>query len=437
MDTAAAILDAAQVYLHDDGTIWSRAELLDYLNDGYKRLLTETTAIRALLCLDVPPRYPFVITHPWERQQHSGRDRQWTWATMTEGGYECTHRWEIEHLAGGIPADGEAACTQAWERLYSLTVDRADRYSCPDGHLRTYRLAFDGKRVYPTSPAELDDHSGVWETQAGTPTWYHGDLGDVKQFGLYESVTEDAQSIEAAGEGLGVPRTWNGDRTYAFAGSFGEGYAFTATGDHPNSGLLPGPGYKLTKDTTGTSDYQAMYVWEKEQLEGTTLTAESDYIFSYPWESGYAGLPERTLSGLGIVRSAEGERQYLLESKDSPGYEPLGTIRYWSSSEGNLLMDYAVSAPVLTEADSPDLLPSQFSKSLRFYTLSKAFGREGEGHNSVLSEHFSQRFILGLNFLRQLGRFAMIGRTYQAEKMQPTRLRQPGLRLPSAYPVIR
>ena len=436
MATAASILDDAQVYLHDDGTIWSRAELLDYLNDGYKRLLTETSAIRTIRCLDVPPRYTYVISHPWERQQILGQSHQWTWPTLTEAQYACAYRWEIEQLAGATPSNGEAACTQAWERLYSLTVDRADRYAYPSDHLKTFRMAFDSQRLSATSTQELDEYSRTWETDDGLPGWHHGDLGGIKEFAVYLSVSADGQSIETGEPALGLTRTYTGTRTYAFEGPFEQGYAFTVMGDNPNSGLLPGPGYKITDDTTVAADYQAMYSWEKNHLEGTTLTAEAAYIFAYPWENEFAGLAGRSVVGVGMFRSATGARQYLCESADVPGGSLLGTVRSWASADDNLFLDYSVLPETVAEADSPSLLPGQFSKYLRFYVLSRAFGREGEGYHPTLSEHFSQRFGLGMAFLRQIARFAMKARTYQSQGITASFQRPPRVRLPATYPRV-
>jgi hypothetical protein len=93
-----------------------------------------------------------------------------------------------------------------------------------------------------------------------------------------------------------------GNPVYAFDGALTEGFAFTATGDHPNSGFLAGPGYKITRDTVVAGHYQAAYIWEKRQLEGATLTPEKLYVFTHPWEYAYTGLTQRTLYGLGTVR---------------------------------------------------------------------------------------------------------------------------------------
>jgi len=59
-------LDKVQSRLHDDGTLWPRAELLRYYNDGYRQLLARSKCTRRLHSMDVPGRVAYAGVYEWE-----------------------------------------------------------------------------------------------------------------------------------------------------------------------------------------------------------------------------------------------------------------------------------------------------------------------------------------------------------------------------------
>jgi hypothetical protein len=219
MDLVSTILTKAQRYLHDDGTIWPRTELLDYFNNGFMRLLAETDAIRKIAVYDIPARRNRALAYPWERQYGGDFYQEFTMAFTHSrvGELHSTYAWECEFEAGNTtPASGTTACTQPWERIAAGTVAQNDRYIYPDNILSTFRLVFNGIRIQPTSTRELDNHMANWATLAGKPMWYSAGLGRQREFEAWPEVSTYTQS--AALQGRGAVRTITGSKTYTFPG---------------------------------------------------------------------------------------------------------------------------------------------------------------------------------------------------------------------------
>lgn len=436
MATAASILDDAQAYLHDPSSIiWTRAELLDYLNHGYNRLLVQTKAARHLIGLDVPPRPQWAISHPWERQYVTGSVHEWLWADNGSGS-RSSYEWEAEQELAFTPTASESTYTQPWERMHSTDNFREEpeRYPYPDNHLRTYRISFDGQRVPALSIQELDSYSPRWEMEDGTPIWYHHGMRRKKEFSLYPMASAYVQGIAIQEFGKGTLGTLSGTRSYTVTQEqVGEGFAFTSTAD-AGSTALTGPGRKVTSDTTVAADYQVIFGWEKLHVEGNTIVAGTGYAVMYGWEAVFVDQAYTTLAGLGVPETMSGGRQYLASAQTNPGASPLGTIGDWKSSEDALLLDYALDAPTLVEADTPALLPASFGKYLKYYVLGRAFEREGEGRNPALATHFMQRFTLGSKLFRRLTDFAHMMQTHQMAAATLSPGRRPKPRLPAEYP---
>ena len=436
MVLAAEILDTAQEYLHDDGTLWTRAELLDYLNDACRRALTETKAIRALTIVPVPPRLSASLSYAWERQYTEVPCSVWTWEARVGGDLATAYAWEVEHLAGmATPASGDAGNTQPWERIYGTATGRSDLYPYPADHGATVRIAYDGERVWPERVYGLDQVSDTWETDSGTPLLNTGGTGGIDFFGLYQQPTGDGQQWTVSGV-HGLPGTWSGDNTYAFSQDepVRVAYGFTGPGDVTDTHLA-GPGKQLTTDAMG--DYTAAYAWEVQHLAEETVTAGAAYWFTSDWEHLYAGMDEwEALAGFGLPGMIAGATQYIPIPAVS-GTEPLGTVAGMASATGNLLLDYSVASTTLEESDPITLFPAQMEKYLRAYVLSRAFDREGEGRQPLIAAFFAHRWTLGMKFLARLAQFAQVPRLYQAGRAQAAGHIAGRPRLPSHYPRVR
>jgi hypothetical protein len=223
VDTASVILDKAQKYLHDTGTIWSREELLGYLNHGYMRLLAESDGLRRLAAYETPARSLVSITHPWERQYaHDFYRDAWTMRSMHSevGEVRCTYAWEVQHNDGGTVSSSENNSTQSWERTYCGRLETNDRYTYPDDILSTFRIWYNGIRIHPTSVKELDNYTANWNRTTGRPFWYSPGLGRQRQFEIWPDTDTYTQSVDM--QNHGTPRSMSGSLSYTFpTGGYG------------------------------------------------------------------------------------------------------------------------------------------------------------------------------------------------------------------------
>ena len=128
MATCETLIDQCQERLHDDGTLWTRDELLDWLNDGYRQLLSQAHACVRPVIFDVPPRVAWAGSQDWEDSSNKG-----TFQRFTRGGQQIqpTHDWELEFLEGITPTSGDTyAVTGLWERAYiDSDLDRRFRFA--------------------------------------------------------------------------------------------------------------------------------------------------------------------------------------------------------------------------------------------------------------------------------------------------------------------
>jgi hypothetical protein len=116
---------------------------------------------------------------------------------------------------------------------------------------------------------------------------------------------------------------------------------------------------------------------------------------------------------------------------------PWGTVRAWASSTGNLLLWHVLLPDAtLLASDTPAMVPSPLQKYLRYYVLSRAFGRQGEGFDGSLAAHWEHRWLRGIRLLRRLGDSAQADRAYQRRatpRLERGTPRAP--RLASLYPI--
>lgn len=361
MDTVSAILTLAQRYLHDDGTLWTRTELLSYLNEGYTRLLAETNAIRRFKAYDMPSRTHYAVTFAWEAQYAPSDARTWTLQAQhfSLGPLLATYPWEVEHCDGATPTASANTATQQWERILGGTVENRDRYAYPGDMLSPYRVVYAEERIAATHTAELDRYSGDWEVVTGTPDWYTRGLGRQAEFEVWPDGVAYTQAIEFQGL-YGTVRSLSGDRTYTYA----------------------------------TAAY-------------------------------------------GTLRAIRGTVQYVCESLENPGGPAYGIPRAWEGSSSTVLLDYSASGPDLGEADQPLLLPDAFGKYLRYYVVSRALSRIGEGQNLPLAQHYEAKWALGRDLLRRIAHMTRTARSYQQQAAAVSDVKHARPRLPSSYPRVR
>jgi len=160
-------------------------------------------------------------------------------------------------------------------------------------------------------------------------------------------------------------------------------------------------------------------------------------------------------SDWGIPRNVSGARQYqaavgnlwgIPRHIESPNRQYLATMGVWGtpreyhSSVGNLLILEVVGpeVPDLLEGDTPDLIPPQMERYLRYYTLAQACSAQGEGRQEALAALCMQVFEHGVQRLRTLGWLTRKDQDVQ-RGMPNVGLRQkyPRVQLPPNYPRVR
>jgi hypothetical protein len=126
--------------------------------------------------------------------------------------------------------------------------------------------------------------------------------------------------------------------------------------------------------------------------------------------SGHRTYAPAPAPGLGIARNISSpDRQYLATMGT------LGIPRRYRSSRGNLLVLEVVGPglPDLHEEDAPVLIPGPMSKYVRYYTLARAWERQGEGRQPSLAAICQQRFDRGVAMMRHLSWLSREDETFQ------------------------
>ena len=442
------LLDNVQRHLHDaatlgdDGLIWSRAELLTYLSDGYRQLLARSKSVRRFTTFDLPPRVTLSFTQDWERHHlMGGTGRQFTYAGADRR-RQCTALWEVEQQDISTPKAGHTCVTHLWEMAHtSGTVDTHYRVALPRNHDQPNQLWHDHEPLTATSVRSLDQLGDAWYRTQGDPWYWTPGVGAVQTLELYEIVATYGQAY-AQSDLVGVPRHAGGNRTYAAStpdGGATWAYAYTSPGDADKT-TQGGAGLRITT-ATATGRY-ALYDWEVEQAAGETPSTTAGIVGTYPWEADHASMAAANVTPLptgALRRASSPDRQYV----SALNWEaPLGTVRAWGSSANSLLLLETVSPDVPDLADSadssPDMLPAQLHKYLGWYTLACALNRQGEGYNPTLAAHWLQRYGRAERLMRRLedvGWKSKRLRRRSAGSVGRRELQPPAL--PSAYPKIR
>lgn len=427
------ILDNAQEFLHDDGAIWPRSELLHWLNDGYRQLISQSRAVVRPFQMDLPPRTSWAGTYEWEDRHADGTFRKFT-HTVQSGQVQATSRWEAEMLEGITPTASLEGTSQLWERTLSGEQDSHFLVVLSKAHEQARKVYWDDKRLHGASTKELDLLQTDWWSQGGQPLYFlPSNAGRDGSYEVYEIVTAYQQAYDLQEMENGIPRQFSGSRTYQVAlATDNWDYAYSDAGD---AGGAPGLGWRFTGQATDTDQTFFCFSWEEDQLEGGTTFADADPVGTNPGDSMHGA--DEVLLGVGLAREIRSEdRQYVPAPYDSGAAEIFGAIRDFKSSEDSLTVwEVIVPTRPLTESDVPGLIPRQFAKYLKFYVLSRAFSRKGQGFRPDMAQHFTSLFQIGIEVLTKIADLSMIDRNYARQDFiaSGTLGRPPRVQLPSNF----
>jgi hypothetical protein len=446
MPTVEDNLATIREKLHDTtGLLWTDEELVKWFNDAYLRFLAQTRCVTELYQLDVPPRYAYAYSYEWEDAFTSNGPSRMMFIPALNAVYRCTGAWEVEFIEGFEPeADTDQGITQMWER-YLTDSDRHYQVSLPQNHEIIQRVAWNNRVLYPTTVRELDELRSKWYKQGTQPHWWTNGTGRINTVEIYEIETEYHQAyapLDYADHGFA--RTFSGDRTYAVHSSAANAYAFTTAGDGQAltlspTALLTGLGWRFTRVASDSDSSACTHVWEEELLEGSsTFSSSTGYVCTYHWEAAFLNqtLP---VFGVGTIRSITSpDRQYWAQNAATSAAFYGGIRQFQSSDEALEIWHTVLPREDLTLADTPDLLPTQAEKYLRYYVWARAFGRSGPAQNLELSAHYTQRFSMGVETWRKLTNVTQEDQVVVREQTDgeaPQRV--PLVRLPSNFEAFR
>lgn len=436
MELCETILDKCQEFLHDSAALWTRAELLRWLNDGYRQLVSQSHGVKRFFIFDVPPRTTYAGAFEWEDRHGPGTFRKFTKAALS-GSVECTYQWEVEFLEGLTPTNSNNAVTHLWELAYvGSDIDNHYRFALPRSNDRIHRVAWDDKRLLGAAVKEIDLQNSPWWHDGSEPLFWLRGLGRERSFEVYEIETDYMQQYAISDEPFGLPRGFSGSRSYAVSSTvLNNDYAYTNAQD-PGS-YSPGLGWRFTQEATDSDKTNCTFVWEKEMLEGETDFTDADTVSTYAWEEEEFADLGQVHFGVGALRYAlSPDRQYLPQAYDTGELEVVGAARDFKSSENSIsLLESIVHTRELQEDDSPALIPERMFKYLRYYILAMAFARQGEGQRLDIAQIFHGRFLRGVALLATLTKLTNADRTYAREPIVPTG-RTPRPRLPATFPRI-
>lgn len=438
--TVEKILDQCQSLLHDDGSVWSREELLRWLQDGYRQLLYSSGVVRRPYQLDLPGRVASSASVDWELHDVPGTARIFT-RSVGNRPTRVTFLWEVEQVEPRpddiAPTNSYQVVTQLWEQAHTEDIDSHFRFALPRQSDRPLKVYWDSKRLAHTSVREIDQAYDRWWRDAGEPIATLPGVGPEKSLEVYLLQTDYIQTYDLKGYEAGLPRLFSSsdsDRTYAVSSLTDTwDYAYT---NSPDSGMVAGFGLNIAQ-TLIEAGSRGLYSWESDTTSTTNDTNGDTVgtISTFHWEVEFAGLYVQL--GVGTARNVTSpDRQYLGVAYDS-GQDLFGIPRRLASSDGALTIWHSiVPERNLTEVDEPDLLPRQCHKYIKFYVLAQAFARAGQGHRPDLAEHWSALYQLGVGLLTVLGTPSVFDRVYAREQVRDASIQAPPrVRMPATFPI--
>lgn len=329
---------------------------------------------------------------------------------------DYTQAWEIRNGNFGVPrrvtglrtyTHSFFAVANSW--AYS-TSGEADAFAIPNGPFNpTSAVSADWEKAYAfgaypyrfTMLASTDSWDSPSRGYAGTQPWEIGNRGSGRVLGTYPFEKQQGENVVLNQQSNGGPK-------------------------------LDGLGIRFT---TSDSPYYVTQAWEVEQIDGDTPDAVGAILGTFSWEVLFGA----TVAGpaLGIVRQVTTpDRQYLGICDASTG-RFVGGPREWHSMDDSITV-YQSYTPAfdLDIGDMPELVSEQVMKYVRYYVLSRAFGRQGEGYRPELASHYRQRYQLGVRLMQRLLDIAYKDRDWTRQPFSTGPVRPPRVRFPSNFPTV-
>lgn len=209
--TVSTLIDDVTKRLGDSARIISRAEIKDWIVDGYARLVRDARTPAKIEAQDVPPRHSYAITHEWEREYVDGTARKFTY-THYSGKFECTHLWEVSDQFGEATTTYRDNATHLWELDYFSGGTDAPYTFAITRRQDLLSVWYDHDILLPMTGRSLED-VGNWWDNAGLPSLFVTD-NQANEFDLYRIVTSNNEGY-TYDRPIGIPRRISGSRTYA------------------------------------------------------------------------------------------------------------------------------------------------------------------------------------------------------------------------------
>lgn len=423
MATLASLVDDILSRLQDDETLFSRAEIVRWLSEAYRRMTYAARPAKTFTAFDLPPRHTSAIMFDWERHFANGSYRKWTF-TSDNGHTECTFLWEVQQNAGvANPTNGTPAVSNLWELAYvSAEVDTHYRIMLPKEDKGVIRVWHDHQSIAPATAKQFDSTETEWWRIGGEPYAWSQTLGNSRELEIYEIETAYYQSFEIKGSDQGQPRSWHEtDHTFSIeSGERSWGYGYSCDGESSWGGtVLSGVGRRFTFGPNEDGNFYT-HAWEGDADD---VTEDQCVTNAFEYDSDIE---------VGIFRQATSpDRQYF----PSHQWQVTGAMRQAGKSEDAILVYHDVFASDLTvESQETVMIPDQLRKYLVYYALATLFNRQGEGYDPALASHYEFRASRGLDLLKKLANVYRLDESYVRGGGHRANRQPPLPQLPSNYP---
>ena len=389
------------------GSIWTGAELTNYIQEGYDQLTRRTGC---LLGVALAPDYAFAFSY--------------------------TAQWEYDYIlaVSGWWADGPAQFTYEFER------DLIDNADGPANHNHHWEFNDSAGWVTLTEVSALVDlPSDLFEIERST--WNTRRISALRsryfeeEDSRYERNKGQVEAYIQDKDGLDRLRKWRVPSTAYVPYGFDDGtdlLAFTTTLPWESTYLPTGAAANGPAAFTGGDDFPFI-------VSGDNGPADHNYL----WEvtQGYVTAQIPNDDGYGIIRDLTG---IVTLSVVSDGFGDLVQV------DGvNVFEDYGILGPVYKETSNVRIeyrrrglalsdtqafeIPDRYTVYVRHFAMARSLEREGPGQELELAAHYQARFESGVQRMLKRKEALQFQRLLVMGGAPSVRGKKPMVRMPWAY----